>query len=70
MEDTNKLIKNVAVDIIMTSAIWGINQSVWGICHSYAITKPEISRYVSFFYYYSILSGVGVSLYCITKYRC
>ena len=45
MEDTTQLIKNVATDIIMTTAIWGINQSVWGICQPYAITKRDINPY-------------------------
>ena len=61
MEDTTTLIKNVAVDIIATTAIWGI------LNQSYAITKGEVNS--NLFYYYSIFSGVGISLYFITKYK-
>lgn len=66
MEDTHTLIKNVAVDVIATTAIWGIINHSYQSHQSYAVTKDEVN---SNFFYYSVFVGIGISVCFIAKYK-
>lgn len=65
MEDTNALIKNVGIDIIATTAIWGLMNI------SYESHKNNNYEFIhsNFFYYYKIIIGTGISIYLIRKYN-
>lgn len=66
MEDTNTLIKDIAVDIIAITSIWGIINHTYQANHPYAIIHRIVNDDL---YYYSLFSAFGLSLYFIRKYK-
>jgi hypothetical protein len=66
MEDTNSLIKNIAVNIIASTTIVGIINQV----HTFMIIKNYNKYYFQeIATISSLLSLVGVSTYFMTKYK-
>ena len=66
MEDTHALIKNIGIDIIAITAIWGLMNISY---QSPKINYNDEFIHSNFFYYYKIFVGTGITLYLIRKYN-
>ena len=67
-EDTNKLIKEVAFDIISITTIWGLISSNSGLDHYHFFAENKYSKYSISFQYITKLVAFTSSVIVISKY--